>query len=277
MQFADLKPLQNKGQVAKLERAWNTYLPGSMYHPAGVEAVNNYTGMGFLPFGKNFCMEYDGLTQPCGYRNLWKVGGSGQPSLADLMKLDTIVVQPELAKGVTPGEGWTEESADDKVIVLRHDGEQPYAGSELSWASDGVEVAHAATQSDLHETLDVTSAEEGGQLVFSMLAWPGWSAELDGKPLSVTRSDIGLLTVTLPAGASGTVDLTYRPPGLALGLLGAGAGTVLGLGLGLIGWRSWRRRRPDEKPWTTPDRGPLEPRDDVTTVSDSAPAQVNDR
>ena len=61
-----------------------------------------------------------------------------------------------------------------------------------------------------------------------MLAWPGWSAELDGKPLSVTRSDIGLLTVTLPAGASGTVDLTYRPPGLTIGLLGAGLGSAAG-------------------------------------------------
>lgn len=273
MQFADLKPLQNKGQIAKLEQQWTTYLPGSMYHPAGVEAVNSYTGMGFLPFTRTFCMEYDGLTQACGYRNLWKVGGSGQPALADLMKLDTIVVQPALAKGVTPGEGWTEQSSDGRAIVLRHDGEQPYAGSELSWASAGIEVAGPTTLSDTHETLDVTSADDGGQLVFSMLAWPGWSAELDGTPLSVTRSDVGLLTVTLPAGAKGTVDLTYRPPGLTVGLLGAGAGSVIGLGLAFVGWRSWRRRRPSQRPWTAPDRGPLEPRDDVTTVSDAGPAQ----
>ncbi len=277
MQFADLKPLQNKGQIARLERQWDTYLPGSMYHPAGVEAVNNYTGMGFLPFTRNFCMEYDGLTQPCGYRNLWKVGGSGQPALADLMKLDTIVVQPSLAKGVTPGAGWVEESADDRAIVLRREGEQPYPGSELSWVSDGVEVARARTRGNLRESLDVVSAEDGGELVFSMLAWPGWSADLDGKPLSITGSDIGLLTVTLPAGASGTVDLTYRPPGLATGLLGAGVGTLIGLGLAFVGWRSWRRRRPRDKPWTAEDRGPLEPRDDVTSVSDAGPAQVNDR
>lgn len=272
MQFADLKPLQNKGQVRKLEQQWDTYLPGSMYHPAGVEAVNNYTGMGFLPFTRTFCMEYDGLTQACGYRNLWKVGGSGQPALADLMKLDTIVVQPSLAKGVVPGEGWTEESADERAVVLRRDGEQPYAGSELSWASSGVEVARPRTLSDTHETLDVVSAADGGQLVFSMLAWPGWSAELDGTPLSVTRSDVGLLTLTLPAGASGTVDLTYRPPGLAIGLLGAGIGSAIGLLLAVVGWRSWRRRRPAERPWTAPERRPLEPRDDVTTVSDAGPA-----
>lgn len=282
MQFADLKPLQNralhnKGQLAKLERQWDTFLPGSMHHPAGVEAVNNYTGMGFLPFSKNFCMEYDGLTKACGYRNVWKVGGPGQPALADLMKLDTIVVQPALAEGVTPGQGWTEQSADDQVIVLRHEGEQPYAGSELSWVSDGVEVARATSRGDLHESLEVVSAEEGGELVFSMLAWPGWSADLDGKPLSVTRSDIGLLRLTLPAGATGTVDLTYRPPGLAIGLVGAGVGSLIGLALAFVGWRSWRRRRPDERPWTAGDHGPLEPRDDVTSVSDGGPAHLNER
>ncbi|GAA1924255.1 YfhO family protein [Nocardioides hwasunensis] len=277
MQFADLKPLQNKGQIAKLERQWDTYLPGSMYHPAGVQAVNNYTGMGFLPFTRAFCMEYDGLTQACGYRNLWKVGGSGQPPLADLMKLDTIVVQPKLADGVAPGEDWTQESADDKVVVLRHDGEQPWPGSELSWTSDGIEVAAAATRGALHQSVDVASAEDGGELIFSMLAWPGWSAELDGQPLSVTRTDVGLLTVTLPAGASGTVDLTYRPPGFTVGLLGAAVGLLLGLGLAAAGLLSRRRRRQRERPWTTPADKPLEPRDDVTSVSSEGPAQVNDR
>ncbi|WP_210650473.1 YfhO family protein [Nocardioides sp. SYSU D00065] len=277
MQFADLKPLQNKGQIRRLEGQWDTYLPGSMYHPAGVEAVNNYTGMGFVPFTRTFCMEYDGLTQPCGYRNLWRAGGPGQPPLADLMKLDTLVVQPALAEGVAPGEGWSVATSDDDAVVLTRDEEHPWPGSSLSWTSDGVEVESATTRSDLHETVQVASADQGGQLVFAMLAWPGWTADLNGKPLSVTRSDAGLLVVTLPAGASGTVDLTYRPPGLTLGLLGAGLGTVLGLALALVGWRSWRRRRPDAKPWTADDRGPLEPRDDVTTVSGEAPAQVNDR
>ncbi len=259
MQFADLKPLQKKGQVAQLEKQWSTYLPGSMYHPAGVEAVNNYTGMGFLPFTKNFCMEYDGLTQPCGYRNLWKSGGPGQPPVADLMKLDTIVVQPEMAAGVTPGKGWKQDDSETGAIVLRHRGEHPHPDSELSWASDDVEISDARTRDRLHESVDVTSAPEGGELVFSMLAWPGWEADLDGKPLTVTGSDIGLLTVALPPGASGRMDLTYRPPGLTTGLAGAAVGALLALVLAFMGWRT-RRRRGDA--------------DGVTSVSEDDTAEV---
>ena len=55
------------------------------------------------------------------------------------------------------------------------------------------------------------------------------------------------------------------------GMVGAMLVTLLVV-LAFVGWRSWRRRRPEEKPWTVADRGPLEPRDDVTTVSDAAPA-----
>ena len=279
MQFADLKPLQNRGEIARLERQWDTFLPGSMYQPAGVEAVNNYTGMGFVPFLRTFCMEYDGLTQPCGYRNLWKAAGPGMPPLADLMKLDTIVVQDAIADGVQPGEGWSEASSDERAIVLRHDGPQPFAGSQLSWTSDGVEVSEARTTGETSESVQVAAAPDGGRLVFSMLAWPGWSADLDGKVLETGRTDAGLLTVTLPADASGTVDLSYRPPGLTLGLAGAAVGGLVGLLLALMGWRSRRsgartgRRRRSGEEATTESGTP----EDVTTVSDSDPAQVNDR
>lgn len=240
MQFADLKPLQNKGQIAKLEKQWDTFLPGSMYHPAGVDAVNNYTGMGFLPFTKNFCMEYDGLTQVCGYRNLWRPVGGGQPLLPDLMKLETIVVQPKLAEGTDPGPGWSVASQDERAIVLTRDDELPWPDSELSWASDSVEVSGAQTVGLAHERVEVAAAGEDGRLVFAMLGWPGWEASVDGRPLEVSHSRVGLLTVDVPAGTRGTVELTYRPPGLAAGLVGAGF-SLLG-GLVLAAWSLLARR-----------------------------------
>ena len=284
MQFVDLKPLQKKGQVAKLEAQWDTYLPGSMHHPAGVEAVNNYTGMGFLPFTRNFCMEYDGLTQACGYRNLWKAGGPGQPPLADLMKLDTVVVQPSLARGVTPADGWSEVPGDGDATVLRREEEHAHPGSQLSWASPAVEVAGSETVDLLHERVEVAGVEEDGRLVFAMLAWPGWTAELDGEPVRVSRSDVGLLTVDLPAGASGRLDVTYRPPGLTLGLAGAAVSLLLGLLLALWGRRSRRPRGArvparDAEAATAPEPAPEQgvERERVTPVSGKHSAEVNER
>ena len=85
-------------------------------------------------------------------------------------------------------------------------------------------------------------APEGGQLVFSMLGWPGWQAELEGRELTVDHGRTGLLAVQLPPGSAGEVDLTYRPPGLALGLAAAALGTLAALALGLAAWLARRRR-----------------------------------
>jgi hypothetical protein len=243
MQFADLKPLQNQGRIKELERQWQHFLPGSMYHPAGVDAVNNYTGMGYKPFTKFFCMEYDGLTQPCGYRNLWRVGQGGQPAMADLMKLDTIVVAPELAKGVSPGDGWEVAEKDDDVQVLRRTAPHDFEGSELAWAGGGVDAQDASSSEDGLSHRVVVQAPEGGRLVWSMLAWHGWSAELDGKALEVKPTDVGLVSVELPKGTSGAVTLAYRPPGLVVGVAGAAVGLLGALVLGLVGRRARRRHR----------------------------------
>lgn len=247
MQFTDLKPLQNKGQLKKLEASWHDYLPGSMYHPAGVDAVNNYTGMGFLPFTKRFCMEYDGFTQPCGFRNLWQPAEPGQPSLAELMKLDTVVVSPAIAQDTEAGAGWSEESSDQDVIRLVHDGSYPYEGSELSWASSGVEVGNAETTGVHSQRLEVFDAAQDGRLVFSMLGWPGWSARIDDTPLKTGYNAAGLLTVEIPAGTSGVLDLTYRTPGQRLGMIGAIGGTALALILALVTFVRRRRARQDEE------------------------------
>jgi uncharacterized membrane protein YfhO len=47
--------------------------------------------------------------------------------------------------------------------------------------------------------------------------YPGWSATLDGAPVSIARADGGFRAVHLPAREH-RVDLTYRPPVLRLGL-----------------------------------------------------------
>ncbi|WP_205471172.1 hypothetical protein [Nocardioides sp. SYSU D00038] len=243
MQFADLKPLQNRGRIGELKAAWRHYLPGSMYHVAGVEAVNNYTGMGYRPFGRRFCMEYDGLTQKCGYRNLWDPVTTGQPPLVDLMKVETVVVQPKLAKGVVRPDDWLQATKNDDVIVLERAGEVPWPQARLSWADEEVSVTEAATTDRWSERVEVADTGAGGELVFATLAWPGWEATFDGRPVEVDANRVGLLTVDLPPGASGELALDFTPPGRRIGLLAGLAGTVGALVLGAVVLVMGRRRR----------------------------------
>ncbi|HQR26617.1 MAG TPA: hypothetical protein PLP61_06205 [Nocardioides sp.] len=255
LQFANLMHLQNPDRDAELRAAWQHLLGGSMYHVAGVDAVNNYTGMGYLPFQRRLCMRYEGFTRPCGYRQLWDPSGPGEPALVDTMKVDTLVVQRGQAQGALPDSGWA-VSREDGVSVLRRTDPLPWPGSELAWASDGVEVAGARTVSPYHQQVEVAGAAQDGRLVFSMLAWPGYRAVLDGQQVPVTSNRAGLLTVELDQGASGTLDVTFRPPGLLAGLAAAALGTLGAAVLGLVEWRRRRRRQPVPPP--SVERSPSE-------------------
>ena len=245
IQFADLAGRQKEQKDARLRASWRSFLAGSMYHPAGVDAVNNYTGLGYLPFNRRLCMAYDGLTRPCGYRQLLQpVAPSGVP-MVDLMKVETIVVQASLTRGVAPPTGWS-ESREGEAVVLRRQQPLPWPGSELSNVGEGFSVASATTTGPYGERVDGIDAPDGGPLTFASLAWPGWQARLDGRPVPVRADEVGLVTVTVPAGTSdGTLSLEWSPPGLRIGLAAAAVGTLGGLALGLLPLvRGRRRRRP---------------------------------
>ena len=247
MQFADFRAQQRDRDVERLERAWRSYLPGSLYEVAGVDAVNAYTGLGYRDFGRTFCMEYDGFTRQCGYRALWKPTKIEDRSLADLMKLETVVVEPSLARGVEPEPGWTVLDQDLRLVLTR-DEPAEWPDSRLSHADKGVEVTSARSQGDAEERVELATTSGEGRLVFAAVAWPGWSATLDGKPLEVDATSAGLLVVRVPSGASGTVDVQFDVPKQRLGLAGAGLGAAGGVALMAGSWLLRRRRREDPVP-----------------------------
>jgi hypothetical protein len=242
MQFSNFSELQQRGvPVGLLERKWQNYLPGSMYDVAGVNAVNHYTGMGLVRFERSLCMSYDGFTQPCGYRGIWQSPVPGLPPLVDLMKVDTVVVEPRMTRGVTVPPGWTRQQSAPQVVVYRRDKPTPYPGSHLSFLPTGTTVTAARSDDVRHEHVDVSATGRGGSVVFAMLGWPGWTATFDGHSVPVGRNYAGLLTVTLPPNSSGHLELTFEPPGLRVG----GAAALVGLvGAVALGWFGRRRRTP---------------------------------
>lgn len=69
----------------------------------------------------------------------------------------------------------------------------------------------SATIRDQSVQVEVHGSSTAGQLVFSRMAWPGYSAELNGNPLTVSPIDGYLVAVDVPAQASGVLQLSYRP------------------------------------------------------------------
>ena len=184
MQFADLRSRQKTRARRQLRESWQNFLAGSMYHVAGVDAVNDYTGMGCEPSPNSFCMDYDGLTKPCGYR------GSGSRSATT-----AAAGGPDEARHDrrTDGHGLevTRPTAgrrsDAAVVVLTRDEPLPLPDSRLSWAADGIEVESARPTARTPST-SRSPRTPVTAVIFAALGWPGYSAELDGKSLPVAAT-----------------------------------------------------------------------------------------
>ncbi|HEX3932367.1 MAG TPA: hypothetical protein VHW64_16845 [Nocardioides sp.] len=242
-QFSDFRALQHQSTLRELTAKWRYFLPGSLYDVTDVAAVNHYTGMGLVRFERSLCMSYDGFTKPCGYHSIFQPPAPSLPPLADLMKVQTIVVGTKQAKAAktTPPAGWTQVTANGQVQVYRRSQALPWPASQLSFVPNGVQVAAAGSDGLRHQHVDLTTTANGGQAVFAMLGWPGWRATLHGRALPVGRDSAGLLTVTLPANSSGRLELTYLPPGLKAGIGAAALGL---LGALALGWFGRRRKDP---------------------------------
>lgn len=96
------------------------------------------------------------------------------------------------------------------AVVTGRSGEGPSSGR----ADDRVEVT-AVRPGRLELT---TSSANSRFLVISEVWLPGWRALVDGRPADLSRVDIALQGLRLPPGRH-RVELSYRPTGLALGLI----------------------------------------------------------
>lgn len=70
------------------------------------------------------------------------------------------------------------------------------------------------------------SAKSDNLVFFSVPYEAGWSATVDGKPVSIEQVDVGFMAVPVEAGDH-TIVFTYETPGLHAGLLLSAGGLVL--------------------------------------------------
>ncbi|MBP3034800.1 hypothetical protein J2M53_00840 [Arthrobacter sp. zg-ZUI100] len=209
-------------------------LYGNQILNAGVEdSLNRYSGISYVSFANALCMNYRGETCPEAYDRLWDDASAQVPvPLADALRLETVVVQKsllDLDDEPLPA-GWEVVESDEYRDVLHRSASLDLPGT-VSWATPGVGVLSSEQDGD-SETVRL-SADEGGELGFARLAWPGYGVSVNGVPQDLEEGPAGLITVDVPPGTS-EVSLSFTPPGLYLGLAAMAAGWILALLMGTL-------------------------------------------
>lgn len=192
----------------------------------GAPTVGSYTGMGYSKFRTATCLNYLGSTCPESLRKLFAPTELAGRPLADLIRVETLVVDRGQVDDPRPPEGWRVTERNDRVTVLRRDQPLPWPGGRVSWTD--VQVT-ADTSTDLREVVRFTGS---GTLAFARLDWPGYRAEVDGTPVDVREGPAGLVLVDVRGG--GELTLTWRPPGLVPGVVSALLGLLGALALSTV-------------------------------------------
>jgi hypothetical protein len=234
------------------DRVWRQVVFGNVNQLAGIPSLNSYTGMGNRAFADELCMNYHGGVCPEGYQKVFAVDPATSRPLADLLRLRTVVVANGYLPGRTsvtdPPRGWAVSRRNAFLTEVRRMAPLPYPQGRVSYTDPSVGVTGDRVLGPRDEELTYTGC---GRFVVAALAWPGWTATVDGRPVPVTAGPAGLIQLDLPQRTTpGTVRLSFTPAGLRPGLALYLAGLLLGLGYCVMA--TVRRRRARRTPGADP-------------------------
>nr|WP_314140975.1 hypothetical protein [uncultured Rhodococcus sp.] len=227
---------------------WHSQVYGNFAKVLDLAYVNAYTPVGYEKFGDLLCFEFEGSTCKDSFVNAFKIEPFTGRTFVDLMSVDRVVLQEALyprADTKTPPAGWrwvdAPANTGGQIYVLeRTDGLLPEDRGRISTTVDA--TAESEGTNATSERVRVTSPQ-GGSVVFSRLAWPGYTATLNGEPLQTKGLADIFLYVDLPPGTQNAeLAISFRPPGQRLGLAAMAGGVFLLVGLVVLDVR--RRRNP---------------------------------
>jgi hypothetical protein len=231
---------------------WDDLLAGNMPSVAGFASTTAYSGIGFTALDGALCLTYNGGTCPAAWDALWVEPDGYDVPIADLLGAKNIVVLKDFADDDDIPDGWSVSEETDIVTVYTRDDELPFPNGTVTTVGDGVQISSDERVGETGERLEVSTTTGDTSLVFGRIAWPGYSATLDGVELPAEIGPAGLLTVILPENTEGELSLSFTPPGLYGGLGIAAAGLAILIGCVIVAAR--RRPMPASAGGGTPSR-----------------------
>ncbi|MBA3528730.1 MAG: hypothetical protein H0T91_05375 [Propionibacteriaceae bacterium] len=206
-----------------------------------------YSPIGFTAYNQRYCQQFNGVTCPEVLDTLFDRDPRTGAVRADLLSVSSLqivrsaVSEPQV---LNPPAGWSVTEQTPWAVTWVRDHPLPAAGGVV-WSSPGLDVTSLTTRTREVQLRVNAVPAQGGVVVFSRLAWPGYTVE-GGRLTDPT--DGHLLTVELPATPSPqTVTVRFSPPGWSLELftlwLGLGGGLLWSLGSAVFRGPLMRSRR----------------------------------
>jgi hypothetical protein len=182
----------------------------------GPPAINGYSPIGHRGLAARFCMNGYGLPCPeAGPRLLERDVETGL-SLADLMRVDRIVVErgPFLDRFNQVDRGpWRIAEERPRTIIFSRLAPNADLPGTLAWPVLGAKISALGEAKATREGLQIESRDPGvNRLIFARPYWAGYRVLFNRKPLAVHAYANMLVAVDLPAdGSTGELELIYAP------------------------------------------------------------------
>lgn len=235
------------GDAKNLDGVYSALVVGFYAKDLELDYVNGYTPIGHYWFSQRLCMRWDGSVCPEAFQRAFEAEPTTGVPLVDLMQVDRVTLMrlmyPDAREQAPPpGWHWVDYEPQGKWIwVLERDGGPISTVNGRISHTDGV-AATSVSETDSTSRAWVTSTD-GGQVVFARLLWPGYRISLNGREIETRTVDDIFVAADIPPGTTdGDLVVTWRPPGMHLGI----ATAVTGLAGIVILQVLYLRRRPEE-------------------------------
>lgn len=222
-------------------------LVGNLWYYSPTAVSNLYTVLPFTAFSEDLCIDLRGATCPQALDKLMATDRTTGLTVGELLGVNTVVaVKDSFKTSPDTPEGW--RSTDDGETVWTYERIDPVAtAGGLAYVDAGTSVS-VVEQTDTQVSVRIDAVGPDGRLVFSRLAYPGYSAE-GAKLADPVRGYLLTLDVT-DADPGDIVTVTFRPPGWTLEIAALGAAFVIAVGWPVASAVAGRRRRASERPTT---------------------------
>jgi hypothetical protein len=235
-----------------------------------------YSPIGHVGMDKSLCVETHGAACPSAGKRLLATSAEGLP-LVDLLRIDRVVaykghaIKSKFKPPVHRSDwfsvydngldaatqrqlesDWRMVSEDRQTRTYTRRKPIDWAPGSLAWQSRGMQAVSLPGARATQEDVMVSRRNGSGDtIIFSRIAWPGYYAEFEGRPVRVTTRDYFLLAVDLPDGHGvGKLTLRYRPPLFVPSLFVCLLGFLM-LVAGVLGGRWFMRPKSGQIPLAT--------------------------